>query len=83
MKCPHCGGEIACASFRADAAESGPDADCVRCGYPQWAHLDSVQSKGGHARSASLTKAQRKEIARKAAAARWKNHTPKRKRKQR
>jgi uncharacterized membrane protein YvbJ len=50
---------------------------CPHCGE----EIDSIQSQGGHARASSLTKAQRKEIAEKAAAARWKGHTAKRRKK--
>lgn len=46
---------------------------CPHCG----ADLGpSIQSEGGTARAAKLTKAERSAIARKGAEARWKDHTP-------
>jgi hypothetical protein len=43
---------------------------CPHCGE----EIESIHSKGGHARAVTLTKAQRSDIARKAAAKRWENH---------
>ena len=39
--------------------------------------LQKFQSNGGNARAKKLSKARRKEIAKKAADARWKDHQPK------
>ena len=49
-----------------------PDPEAVRAAAAALSRLGA--SKGGKARAASMTTRQRKAVARKAAAARWKNH---------
>lgn len=48
---------------------------CPHC-HRSFAAPPTMQSRGGNARAASLTPERKREIARLAARARWKNHRP-------
>jgi hypothetical protein len=65
------------ASAHARAREDGTTLDAVLTWYLGfYACHGSMQSSGGHARKLSMSAKERSDAARKAAAARWKEHAP-------